>query len=60
MHSKYIHDKEINIIVIISSQDLLNKFVLGIERSIYYYDEFIFIQKSLLNIASILREKDNE
>lgn len=60
MHSKYIHEKELNIIVIISSQELLNTFVLGIERSIYSYDEFIFIQKSLLNIASILREKDNE
>ena len=46
--------------IIISSQELLNTFILGIERSIYSYDEFIFIQKSLLNIASILREKDNE
>ncbi len=60
MHSKYIHEKELNIIIIISSQELLNTFILGIERSIYSYDEFIFIQKSLLNIASILREKDNE
>ena len=60
MHSKYIHEKELNIIVIISSQELLNTFVLGIERSIYSYDEFIFIQKSLLNISSILREKNNE
>ena len=52
--------KILNIIVIISSQEFLNTFVLEIERSIYSYDEFIFIQKSLLNIASILREKDNE